>query len=213
MVSNALPVEHHGRMTEIPCKDVFVYKADVVEHVILGYPFCKSCGLTIDPVCDCVMDISPSVYVFQMNHEVSELRGPLGEPQQDYAISGDSQAGITVAMCRHCSELYSWSEEVGRCCQKHLVTQGPTAPDRDEQGSQCCATGVLRPVLHSHASSPSHYSCDSCSCHCCLYLLFPLHRTPTSAGMTTFKSGSPGNGRSGNKDVMQDFSQVLYVCH
>ena len=109
-------------MTEILCEDVFDYKADVVEHVILGYPFCKSYGLTIDPVRDCLMDISPSVSVFQMSHEASELRAPLGEPEQDSAISGDSQAGITVAMCQHCSELYSWSGEVGRCCQKHLVT-------------------------------------------------------------------------------------------
>ena len=147
-VSIALPVEHHGRMMEILCEDVFVYKADAVEHVILGYPFCKSYGLTIDSVRDCLMDISPSVSVFQMSHEASELRAPLGEPQQDSAISGDSQAGITLAMCRHCSELYSWSGEVGRCCQKHLV---PTAPDRDEQISQCCATEVLRPVLSSLA--------------------------------------------------------------
>ena len=147
-VSIALPVEHDGRMIEILFEDVFVYKADVVEHVILGYPFCKSYGLTIDPVRDCLMDISPSVSVFQMSHEASELRAPLGEPQQDSAISGDSQAGITLAMCRHCSELYSWSGEVGRCCQKHLV---PTAPDRVEQISQCCATEVLRPVLSSFA--------------------------------------------------------------
>ena len=41
-VSIALPVEHHGRMTEILCEDGFVYKADVVEHVILGYPVCKA---------------------------------------------------------------------------------------------------------------------------------------------------------------------------
>ena len=38
-VSKALPVEHHGRMIEILCEDVFVYKADVVEHVILGMLF------------------------------------------------------------------------------------------------------------------------------------------------------------------------------
>ena len=41
-VSIALPVELHGRMTEIVCEDVSVYKADVVEHVIVGYPLCKS---------------------------------------------------------------------------------------------------------------------------------------------------------------------------
>ena len=151
MVSIALRVEHHGRMTEILCEDVFVYKADVVEHVILGYPFCKSYGLTIDPVRDCLMDISPSVSVFQMSHEAPELRAPLGEPMQDSAISRDSQTGITVAMCGHSSERYSWSEEVGSCCQKNLVTLGPTAPDRDEQGSQCCDTEVLRPVLSSLA--------------------------------------------------------------
>ena len=58
---------------------------------------------------------------------------------------------MTVPMCRHCSERYSWSWEVGRCCQKHLVTQGPTTPDRDERGSQCCATEVLRRVLSSLA--------------------------------------------------------------
>ena len=156
-VSVALPVEHHGRMTEIFCEDVFVYKADVVEHVILGYPFCKSYGLTIDPVRDCLMDICPSVSVFQMSHEACELRASLGEPQQDYAISRDSQAGITVAMCRHCFELYSLSAEVGRCCQKHLVTQGSTAPDRDEQGAQCCSTEVVRPVLSSLALlTPPH---------------------------------------------------------
>ena len=63
-VSGVVPVKHHGRMTEILCEDVFVYKADVVEHVILGYPFCKSYGLTIDPVRDCLMDISPSVSIF-----------------------------------------------------------------------------------------------------------------------------------------------------
>ena len=49
-VSIGLPVEHHGRMAEIRCEDVFVYKADVVERIILGYPFSKSYGLTIDPV-------------------------------------------------------------------------------------------------------------------------------------------------------------------
>ena len=58
------------------------------------------------PVRDCLMDISSSVSVLQMRHEASELRAPLGEPQEDSAISRDSQAGITVAMCRHCSELY-----------------------------------------------------------------------------------------------------------
>ena len=41
----ALPVEHHGRMTEILCEDVFVYKANVVKRVILGYTFCKWYGL------------------------------------------------------------------------------------------------------------------------------------------------------------------------
>ena len=97
------------------------------------------------------MDISPSVSVFQMSHEAPKLGSPLGEPKQDSAISGDSQAGITVAMCRHCSELYAWPGEVGSCCQKPLVAQRPTAPDRDEQASQCCATAVLRPVLSSLA--------------------------------------------------------------
>ena len=150
-VSIALPVEHHGGMTEIFCEDVFVYKGDVVEHVILGYPFYESYGLTIDPVRDYLMDISPSVSVFQMSHDAPELGAPLGEPQQDSAISGDIQAGITVAMCRHCCDPYAWSREVGSCCQKHLVTQGPTAPDRHEQGSQCCATEVVRPVLCSLA--------------------------------------------------------------
>ena len=62
-----------------------------------------------------------------------------------------------MAMCRHSSELHSWSGEVGHCCQKHLVTQGPTAPDRDEQGWQCCATEVRRPVLSSLALlTPPH---------------------------------------------------------
>ena len=89
-VTIALPVEHHARMTEILCEDVFVNKGNVVEHVILEYLFCKSYGLTIDPVRDCLMDISASISVFQMSHEVSELRAPLGEPQQDSATSGDS---------------------------------------------------------------------------------------------------------------------------
>ena len=101
----SLPLEHQGRMTEILCEDVFVYKADVVAHLILGYPFCKAYGLTIDPVSDSLMDICPSVLVLQMSHQASELRAPLGEPQQDSAISRDGQAGIPVAMCRHCSEL------------------------------------------------------------------------------------------------------------
>ena len=97
------------------------------------------------------MDVSPSVSVLQMRHEASKLRAPLGEPQQHSAISRDSRAGITVVMCRHCSEPDSYSGDVGHCCQKHLVTQGPTAPDTDEQGSQCCATEVLRPLLSSLA--------------------------------------------------------------
>ena len=36
-VSIALPVEHHGRMTEILCEDVLAHKADVVGRVILAY--------------------------------------------------------------------------------------------------------------------------------------------------------------------------------
>ena len=45
-VSMPMPVKRQG----ILCEDVFVYKADVVEHVILGSHFCKWYGLTIDPV-------------------------------------------------------------------------------------------------------------------------------------------------------------------
>ena len=146
-MSIALPVEHHGRMTEIRLEDVFVYKADVVDHIILGYHFCNSYGLTTDAVRDCLMDVCPSVSVLQISQQASELRALLGEPQQDSAISRESQAGMKVAMCRHCSEIYSWSREVRHCCLKNLIAQGPTAPDRDQKGSQCCATEGLRPFL------------------------------------------------------------------
>ena len=117
-----------------------------------------------------------------MSHEAPELRAPLGEPQRDSAISVGSQAGITVAMCRHCSELPAWSGEVGSCCQKHLVAQGPTAPDRDEQGSQCCATEVLRPVLSSLALLTLPYA------HLVPAITTAILASVTAAGISCFPS-------------------------
>ena len=38
------------------CEKVFVYKADVQEHLIVGYPFCKAYGLMLDPTRDLLID-------------------------------------------------------------------------------------------------------------------------------------------------------------
>ena len=41
---------------KVVCKKVFVYKVDVLELLIVGYPFCKACGLMVDPRRDLLMD-------------------------------------------------------------------------------------------------------------------------------------------------------------
>ena len=41
---------------QVVCEKVFVYKADVQEHLIVGYPFCKAYGLMVDPTRDLLVD-------------------------------------------------------------------------------------------------------------------------------------------------------------
>ena len=41
---------------QVVCETVFVYKADVQEHLIVGYPFCKAYGLMVDPTRDLLVD-------------------------------------------------------------------------------------------------------------------------------------------------------------
>ena len=41
---------------QVVCERVFVYKADVHEHLIVGYPFCKAYGLMMDPTRDLLVD-------------------------------------------------------------------------------------------------------------------------------------------------------------
>ena len=41
---------------QVVCEKVFVYKADVQEHLFVGYPFCKAYGLMVDPTRDLLVD-------------------------------------------------------------------------------------------------------------------------------------------------------------
>ena len=41
---------------QVVCERVFVYKADVHQHLIVGYPFCKAYGLMVDPTRDLLVD-------------------------------------------------------------------------------------------------------------------------------------------------------------
>ena len=41
---------------QVVCERVVLYKADVHEHLIVGYPFCKAYGLMVDPTRDLFVD-------------------------------------------------------------------------------------------------------------------------------------------------------------
>ena len=45
-----------GGVVEVVCEGALVYMAEVQEQLIVGYPFCKTYGLIVDPVRDCLMD-------------------------------------------------------------------------------------------------------------------------------------------------------------
>ena len=48
--------DRQDQLVQVVCKKVFVYKADVQEHLIVGYPFCKAYGLMVDPTRDLLVD-------------------------------------------------------------------------------------------------------------------------------------------------------------
>ena len=75
-----------GQLVQVVCEQVFVYKADVHEHLIVGYPFCKAYGLMPDPVWDSLMDA---------------LCGPLGGANTDCSCTSIHCACRAVAVHRH----------------------------------------------------------------------------------------------------------------
>ena len=44
------------QLVQVVCEKVFVYKADVQKHLIVGYPLCKAYGLMVDPTQDLLVD-------------------------------------------------------------------------------------------------------------------------------------------------------------
>ena len=75
-----------GQLVQVVCEQVFVYKADVHEHLIVGYPFCKAYGLMVDPVLDLLMDA---------------LCGPAGGAGSDCSCTSIHCACRAVAVHRH----------------------------------------------------------------------------------------------------------------
>ena len=72
-MSLGLPAKVNGAFAEVVCENLFVYKSNVGDHVIVGDPFCKAYGLTMDPMEGCLVD---ALQVSRMLRAVPEGSGP-----------------------------------------------------------------------------------------------------------------------------------------